>query len=82
MARSVPFAVRTLLGTNVPGLGFTVTYAPQADGVWFPVSFSTEFKLHVLFFFKREIIIDARNSDFEKTHVTSTVVTASGAQPQ
>ena len=32
MARKIPFVVRTLLGTNVPGLGFTVTYAPQSDG--------------------------------------------------
>jgi hypothetical protein len=74
MARKIPFAVRTLLGTNVPGLGFTVTYAPQPDGVWFPVTFSTEFKLHVLFFFNREIILDAQNREFEKTHVTSRIV--------
>ena len=74
MARKIPFAVRTLLGTNFPGLGFTVTYAPQADGVWFPVTFSTEFKIHVLFFFHREIILDAQNRDFEKTHVSSRIV--------
>jgi len=74
MARKIPFAVRTLLGTNFPGLGFTVTYAPQPDGVWFPVTFSTEFKIHVLFFFHREIILDAQNRDFEKTHVTSRIV--------
>ena len=36
--------------------------------------FSTEFKIHVLFFFNREIILDARNQDFEKTHVTSRIV--------
>ena len=74
MARNMPFAVRTLLGTSLPGLGFTVVYAPQPDGVWFPVSFATEFKLHVLFFFSREIIIDAQNRDFEKTHVSSKIV--------
>ena len=74
MARKIPFAVRTLLGTNLPGLGFTVTYAPQPDGVWFPVTFSTEFKIHVLFFFHREIILDAQNRNFEKTHVTSRIV--------
>jgi hypothetical protein len=74
MARKIPFAVRTLLGTNVPGLGFTITYAPQLDGVWFPVTFSTEFKIHLLYFFHREIILDAQNRDFEKTHVTSRIV--------
>jgi hypothetical protein len=74
MARKIPFAVRTLLGTNVPGLGFTVTYAPQADGVWFPVTFSTEFKIHVLYFFHRQIFLNAENREFEKTHVTSRIL--------
>ena len=83
MARKIPFAVRTLLGTNVPGLGFTVTYAPQADGIWFPVTFSTEFKIHVLFFFNREVILDAQNRDFEKTHVSSRIVgEATEVKPQ
>jgi hypothetical protein len=83
MARNIPFAVRTLLGTSLPGLGFTVVYAPQPDGVWFPVSFGTEFKLHVLFFFSREIIIDAQNSDFEKTHVNSKIIDGENPiQPQ
>jgi hypothetical protein len=52
----------------LPGLGFTVVYAPQADGVWFPSSFSTEFKIHVLYFFNRQIVLNAENRDFEKTH--------------
>jgi hypothetical protein len=74
MSRAVPFAVRTLLGTNLPGLGFSVTYEPRPDGVWFPVSFGTEFKLHLLFFYSREISIDVQNRNFEKTHVNSEVV--------
>ncbi len=74
MARKVPIAVRTLLGTNVPGLGLTIVYAPQPDGVWFPVSLGTEFKLHVLFFFSRQIIIDAQNRSFEKTHASVEMV--------
>ncbi len=79
MARKIPFAVRTFMGINFPGLGFTVTYAPQPDGVWFPVTFSTEFKIEVLFFFRRTMIIDAQNLDFEKTHVTSRIL--DGATP-
>lgn len=74
MSRRIPFAIRTFLGTSVPGLGFTVIYAPQPDGVWFPVSFSTEFRIHLFFFFRRTIIIDAQNRDFERTHVTSRIV--------
>ena len=79
MARKVPLAVRTLLGTNVPGLGFIITYAPQPEGVWFPVTLGTEFKLHVLFFFSREILISVQNRDFEKTHVTSRIIPAEEA---
>jgi hypothetical protein len=74
MSRKIPLAIRTVLGTNVPGFGFTVVYAPQAGGVWFPVSFSTEFEIHVLFFFRRTIVIDAQNRDFEQTHVTTRIV--------
>ena len=85
MARKVPFAVRTMLGTNLPGLGFTVIYAPQPGGVWFPVSFGTEFKLRVLFFFSRQITLSAENREFEKTHVKSTIVAvplADATEPQ
>ena len=74
MARNIPFAVRALLGTNVPGLGFTVIYAPQPDGTWFPTSFGTEFKIKFLFFYSREITIAAENRNFEKTHVNSQIV--------
>lgn len=74
LARKVPLAVRALLGTNVPGLGFTVVYAPQPDNIWFPVSFGSEFKIHVLFFFRRQIIIDAQNAAFEKTHTGARIL--------
>jgi hypothetical protein len=75
MAHKIPFAVRTVLGTSLPGLGFTVTYAPQQDGVWFPTTFGTEFKLNVLFFLHRQIVIASENRDFEKTHVSSHILT-------
>jgi hypothetical protein len=79
MARNLPFAVRTLMGTSLPGLGFTVAYAPQPDGVWFPITFGTEFKIHFLFFFNREITLTADNRDFAKTHVSSQIVETQGA---
>lgn len=72
LSRSIPLGVRLLLGTNVPGLGFTVVYAPQGE-VWFPESFGTEFKIHVLFAFHRQIIVDVANRSFERTHVSSTI---------
>lgn len=68
MSRKIPLAVRTLLGTNLPGLGFSVTYARQPDGVWFPVSFGTEFRMRVVFFIARDISISLENTHFEKTH--------------
>jgi hypothetical protein len=68
MSRKLPLAVRTLLGTSLPGLGFSVTYDRQPDGVWFPVSFGTEFRVRVLFFFSRDISMSLENSHFEKTH--------------
>ena len=74
MARKIPFAVRTLLGTSLPGLGFAVTYEPQPGGVWFPVTFGTEFKLKILFFFSRQITINAENRSFEKTRVSSRIL--------
>jgi len=82
MSRKIPLAVRALLGTNVPGLGFSVAYASQPDGVWLPISFGTEFKIHVLFFFTRQIILDAQNRDFETTHVSSKIAgDVDGVQP-
>jgi hypothetical protein len=84
--KNIPLAVRILLGTSVPGLGFTVTYAPQPsdkpDARWFPSTFGTEFKVHVFFFLNREIIIDAQNRDFEKTHTSSTIVGEPNFAPQ
>ena len=73
LARRVPFWIRTSLGTDLPDVGFNVTYKRQPDGVWFPVSFGTEFHLHAVFFINREITVSLQNSDFEKTHVDSVV---------
>lgn len=78
--KNIPFAVRLLLGTSLPGLGFTVTYAPQPtntpDALWFPSTFGTEFKMNILFFLHRTIVVEAQNRDFEKTHVKSTILAA------
>jgi hypothetical protein len=79
LSRRIPFAVRTLLGTDLPGIGFNVNYRRQADGVWFPVSFGTEFRLHAVFFINRQIILSLENSQFEHTHVESRI---KSAQPE
>jgi hypothetical protein len=71
LSRRIPFFVRTLLGTDVPGLGFNVVYQRQPDGVWFPATFGTEFRIHAVFFINRDVSIALENSAFEHTHVES-----------
>jgi hypothetical protein len=71
LSRRIPFAVRTLLGTDVPGVGFNVVYKRQEDGVWFPSTLGTEFRIHVLFFINRDVSVSLENSGFEHTHVES-----------
>lgn len=80
MAHPVPLAVKTLLGTDVKGLGFSVSYRKFTDGVWFPVSYGGEFDLHVLFFYKRSISISLTNTDFEHVDVKSQVRYSSETQ--
>jgi hypothetical protein len=73
LSRRIPFAVRTFLGTDLPGVGFSVQYKRQEDGVWFPSSFGTEFRLKVLYFLNRDISVSLDNRDFKRTHVDSKI---------
>jgi hypothetical protein len=71
LSRRIPFLVRTLLGTDLPGLGFNVVYQRQPEGVWFPATFGTEFRIHAVFFINRDVSIALENSAFQHTHVES-----------
>lgn len=71
LSRRIPFMVRTMLGTDVPGVGFNVVYKRQEDGVWFPATFGTEFRIRALFFINRQVSVSLENSAFERTHVKS-----------
>lgn len=73
LSKKLPLLVRGVLGTDLPGVGFNVHYRRQQDGVWFPVSFGTEFKLKVLFLMKRNIALSLENRNFKKTHVDSEI---------
>ena len=73
LSRRMPFFIRTMLGTDLPGLGFNVVYQKQEEGVWFPATFGTEFRLRAVFFINREVSISLENKDFERTHVKSTI---------
>jgi len=73
LSRPMPFLVKTLLGTDVPGLGFSVSYRRVADGLWFPISFGTEFRLRALFFLNRTLAVSLENTDFQQASAESTI---------
>jgi len=75
-AMRIPMAVKILLGTNIRGLGFSVSYQKFADDVWFPVSYGGEFDVRAVFFYRRKISISLANSDFRKTDVSSKIAYA------
>jgi hypothetical protein len=76
LAWKMPFVVRTMLGTDFHGVGFTVTYQKFADGLWFPVTYGGEFDIKGLFFYRRTMTINMVNSDFRRTDVKSDIAYA------
>jgi hypothetical protein len=79
LAWKMPALVKVLLGTDIKGLGFSVTYRKFDQGVWFPVSYGGEFEVRGVFFYKRKISVAMVNSDFRKTDVQSTLAYATDA---
>ncbi len=73
LSRRIPFFVRTMLGTDLPGLGFSTRYKRLAKDVWFPSSFGTEFRLHAVFFINRTISVSLENRNFKHASAESTV---------
>ena len=67
----VPVAMKILMGVDVKGLGYSVQYQKVADGVWFPVSYGTEYSVRVLFGWSRTITASLTNSEFRKATVDS-----------
>lgn len=72
-SRKLPFFVRSVMGVDLPGVGFTVQYSRQEEGVWFPDSFGTEFQLNLFHFFRRTVTISLKNTEFRKTHVDTRI---------
>ena len=66
----IPLLVRTMW-FDLPEFGFNLVCRRQEDGVWFPSSFGTEFRVHAgpVFFFNRDVSISMKNSGFERKHV-------------
>jgi len=72
-SKKLPFFVRSVMGINLPGIGFNVQYARQEEGVWFPLSFGTEFQINLFHFYRRTVTVSLKNSGFQKTHVDTHV---------
>jgi hypothetical protein len=69
----VPLFVRVLFGSNIRQTGFAVSYRRVAENVWFPVSYGSEFRLDVLFGYKRVITMALTSSGFQRTAADSTI---------
>ncbi len=72
-AHVIPWAVRAFLGTSVRQMGFSVTYARVAENVWFPVTYGTEFKVSVLFGYKRTIALSLESAEFRRAEANSRI---------
>lgn len=66
LSRRLPFAVRTMLGTDVPGLGFHIQYKRVDKDLWFPESLGSEFRIHAVFFINRTITVSMENKNFKR----------------
>lgn len=73
LSRKIPLAIRTLLGTDLPGLGFNTQYTRVDKNIWFPVSFGAEFRLRAVFFLNRIITVSMESKGFRRASVTSDI---------
>jgi hypothetical protein len=73
LARRLPLMIRSLLGTDVPDIGFNVMYQRQPDGAWFPATVGTEFRVRAEFVINRQVSVSLENTAFEHTHVASKI---------
>jgi len=73
LSRKLPVAVRTVLGTDVHGLGLNIQYTRIDKDIWFPSSYGSEFRVHALFFLNRTFTESAENSGFRRASVDSQI---------
>ena len=69
----MPRAIKMMLGTNIQQVGFAVSYERVAPGVWFPATYGSEFRIDVLFRYKRVITLALESKDFRKTAAESRI---------
>lgn len=73
LAKGVPWGVRVFLGSDLRQTGFSLTYQRVAEGVWFPATYGTEFRVVLLWAYKRTITMSMEDTDFRKAGSQSTV---------
>ncbi len=73
LAWKIPWGVRVFLGTNLRRTGFSISYRRVAENVWFPATYGTEFRLDVLWGYKRTITLSLTADDFHRTDSSSTI---------
>ncbi|MGC9948502.1 MAG: hypothetical protein ABSF64_19210 [Bryobacteraceae bacterium] len=73
LAWHIPMAAKVLLGTDIKGAGFSVSYEKFDDGLWFPVSYGGEFHIRAVFFYARNMSINMVNSGFTRAKVSSKI---------
>jgi hypothetical protein len=73
LSRKVPLLIRTMLGTNANGLGFSVRYQKFDESLWFPVSYGTESRFRALFFYSRSVAVSLENIEFQRAKVDSAI---------
>jgi len=73
LAKGIPWGVRVFMGINVRQLGFSLSYQRVGEGVCFPATYGTEFRITVFWGYKRTITMSMENSDFRKTDSQSTL---------
>jgi hypothetical protein len=72
----MPWGVKVFLGTNIRQTGFSASYTRVAPDVWFPATYGTEFRLDVLFGYKRVITLALDSSDFQRAEAKSEITFA------
>jgi hypothetical protein len=81
LAHGIPFWVKTVFGTDVKYLGFSVSYERFDEGVWFPVSYGGEFEVKAVFVYKRLISVSLANTGFRRADVNSQITYGAEAAP-
>jgi len=71
LSRKLPVAVRTMLGTDVHGLGLNIQYTRVDKDIWFPATYGTEFEVRAVFFIARTFTESTENTNFRRATVDS-----------